>query len=399
MAVFMVGRQPIFDKSRKVYGYELLFREPGGLLADGDAMTADVLVRAGLDMGLSNLVGDKLAFVNATRPFLVGEQDLMLPPKQTVVEVPETVAHDREALAGCRRLVSDGYTVALDNCNWSWPNGPLVELISLVKLDVLAFSPARLVSEVPLFRSLGVELLAEKVETVEQFELCQELGFSLFQGYLLSRPEVVEGQSLSPGKLACLRLVNELYDPEADADYVRRVIEADAALAYRFLRLAGEGAARGLYRPVRSLKEAIVVLGLQKLRAWAMLMLLSGRGGTNSEQLHIAMTRARMAELLAAESDPELADSAFLVGLVSSLDLLLGLPLSEVLSRLALAEEVVAAVLEGDGFLGSVLDDVLAWERGGEGLKLHLSLHFSTMEKAYLSALAWANEVCSLAAT
>lgn len=395
----MVGRQPIFDKSRKVYGYELLFREPGGLLADGDAMTADVLVRAGLDMGLSNLVGDKLAFVNATRSFLVGEQDLMLPPKQTVVEVPETVAHDPEALAGCRRLVSDGYTLALDNCNWSWPSGPLFELVSLVKLDVLAFSPARLVSEVPLFRSLGVELLAEKVETVQQFELCQESGFSLFQGYLLSRPEVVEGQSLSPGKLACLRLVNELYDTEADADDVQRVIEADAALAYRFLRLAGEGAARGLYRPVRSLKEAVVVLGLQKLRAWAMLMLLSGRGGTNSEQLHIAMTRARMAELLAGESCPELADSAFLVGLVSSLDLLLGVPLSEVLSRLALAEEVVAAVLEGDGFLGSVLDDVLAWERGGEGLKPHLSLPFSTMEKAYVSALSWANEVCSLAAT
>lgn len=390
----MVGRQPIFDRARKVRGYELLFRGGGGV--QGDAMTADVLVHAGLDVGIADLVGSKMAFVNTTRPFLVGEQDILLPPEQTVIEVLGSVERDPEVLEGCKHLNEKGYTLALDDYDWANPEDPLLPIASIIKLDVLTLPKVALVAQAARFSRLPVELVAKRVETPDQFELCRDLGFGLFQGYLLSRPEVVEGKTLSPAKVTLLRLMNELCDPAVEAEDVQRIVETDAALAYRFLRLAGEGASRGLYRRVRSVREGVVLLGFQKLRAWLMLMLLSGAEGVSSEQLHIAMTRARMAELLGAEAQPGLGDPAFTVGLVSALELLLGAPMSEILEKLALADDIVGAVIEHAGPLGRILDDVLSWEFGGFGLDVQSGLPLADMERAYIEALTWATEACDL---
>lgn len=396
MSRFMVGRQPIFDTQLDVRGYELLFRDPGNARPGGDAMTADVLVRAGLDIGLQSLVGNKLAFVNATRPFLVGEQEIPFPPEQTVIEILESVAHDDDAVAGCRRLAKEGYTLALDDYDWVEDGDPLLELVSIVKLDILALSPQQLANEVERCLALGVELVAEKVETHEQMRDCRELGFQLFQGYLLSRPEVVEGQTLTPSRLTCLRIINSLCDPYASADDIQRIVETDAALSYRFLRLAGEGASRGMYRRISSVREGVVLLGHHRLRAWIMLMLLSGSSGGANEQLHITMTRARMAELMATRLAPRLADSAFTVGLVSALDLLLGAPLTKIIENLGLADELIDALLEKNGVLGKILADVLAWEMGGDELRLRSGLSLGSLERSYLEALAWSTEVCGL---
>lgn len=396
MSRFMVGRQPIFDTKLDVRGYELLFRDPGNARPGGDAMTADVLVRAGLDIGLQSLVGNKLAFVNATRPFLVGEQEIPFPPEQTVIEILESVAHDDEAAAGCRRLAKEGYTLALDDYDWADPRDPLLELVSIVKLDVLALSPDQLARDVERFLGLGMELVAEKVETHDQMRACRAMGFQLFQGYLLSRPELVEGQALTPSRLTCLRVIGELCDPYADADDIQRIVSTDAALSYRFLRLAGEGAARGMYRRISSVREGVVLLGHHRLRAWVMLMLLSGNSGGANEQLHITMTRARMAELMATRLAPRLSDSAFTVGLVSALDLLLAAPLPKIIDNLGLSDELVDALLEKSGVLGRVLADVLAWETGGDELRLRSGLSLGSLERSYLEALAWSTEVCGL---
>jgi EAL and modified HD-GYP domain-containing signal transduction protein len=140
----MVGRQPIFDSKLRVHGYELLFREPGPAQPDGDAMTADVLVRSGLDIGLGGLVGTKPAFVNATRSFLVGDHELPFSPEQVVIEVLEHVPRDAEVVAGCQRLAQSGYTLALDDYVWEGNQDPLLELASIIKLDVLALPSTEL---------------------------------------------------------------------------------------------------------------------------------------------------------------------------------------------------------------------------------------------------------------
>ncbi|MCL6092045.1 MAG: EAL domain-containing protein, partial [Actinobacteria bacterium] len=314
----------------------------------------------------------------------------------TVIEVPEGVNRDAEALAGCRRLVDKGYRLALDDYDWVNPEDPLLDVVCMVKLDVLSLPKVALVAQTARFSHAHVDLVAKRVETPEQLELCRELGFSLFQGYLLSRPEVVEGPALTPGKVTALRLMSELCDPGVETEDIQRIVETDAALTYRFLRLAGEGASRGLYRPVRSVREGVVLLGLQKLRAWVMLMLLSGAEGVSTEQLHIAMTRARMAELLGAKAQPGLADPGFTVGLVSALELLLGTPTPIILEKLVLADDIASAVVDHAGTLGRILDDVLSWEFGGFGLDVQSGFALADMESAYIEALSWANEACGL---
>lgn len=396
MSQFMVGRQPIFDAKLGVQGYELLFRDPTSPKLNGDAMTADVLVRAGLDVGLGGLVGDKLAFVNATRSFLVGEHEFPFPAAQTVVEILEGVAHDPEVIAGCRRLADNGYTLALDDYVWE-DNDPLLDLVSIVKLDVLALTPAQLAHAVDR-RPAGVALVAEKVETREQLKACQELGFDLYQGYLLSRPEVVEGQALSPSKLTCIRIIEKLCDPGTSASEVEAIVQTDPALSYRFLRVAGAGASRGLFRRLSSVRDAVVMLGQRRLRAWVTLMLLHGAREGSDELVAIAMTRARMAELMAGELDPGLVDSAFTVGLVSALDLMLQAPLAQVVGNLSLSADLEDALLGHTGVLGRVLADVLGWEVGGEELGLRSALLPAEVERCYVQALAWATELCRLLA-
>ncbi len=392
----MLGRQPIFDADLDVRGYGLAFRGPGATTTGSDVMTAEAIERAGLGSGLASIVGDKLAFVRVGRPFLVGELTVPFAAEQTVVEVPVSAGREEDALSGCRRLVEQGYTLALDGHRFGEPGDPLVELVSIVKLDVPALSKLEIAFDVERCAALGLKLVAENVQTHDQMSYCGDLGFELFQGYLLSRAEVVEGQALTPARVTCLNVVSQLSDANADANDIQRIVETDPALSYRFLRLAGEGASGGMYRRISSVREGVVLLGHQRLRALVTLMLLSGTSGGATEQLSITMSRARMCELIATRIAPRLSDSAFTVGLVSGLDLLLAAPIAGIVSTLNMADELVDAVLEKAGPLGGILDDVLAWEIGGEDLHLRSGLDHASLEQSYLEALAWATGVCGL---
>jgi EAL and modified HD-GYP domain-containing signal transduction protein len=397
MSSFMVGRQPIFNAKHAVRGYELLFREPSSPRPGGDAMTADVLVHAGLDLGLEKVVGSKRAFVNVTRPYLAGELEVPFSARQVVLEVLEDVPRDDEVVSGCRRLVTAGYTLALDDYLAGYDDDPLLELVSIVKLDVLQLRGKALDEAVARCSGYGAELVAEKVETPGQFQACQELGFDLYQGYLLSRPEVVPGRSLSASQATCARLLVKLSDPTTSFGEVERIVQTDASLSYRFLRAAGAGAARGLYRRVRSVRDALVLLGERRMRAWVALALLAGEHEGPEEHFNIAMSRARMAEEMAMSLAPVLVDNAFTVGLVSALDVLLGVSLAEVVTSLSLVPGLEAALLGHSGLLGAILSDVLSWELGGgPGLRLRSGLSARQVEGCYLRALAWATEACDV---
>lgn len=350
---FMVGRQPVFDEKLDVFGYELLFRDPGIGPVVGDVMTADVILRAGLDIGLGGLVGSGRAFVNATRPYLVGEREIPLPADQTVIEVLESVAHDAEVIAGCKRLVAEGYLLALDDYVWVEGDESLLELASIVKLDIIALSPMDLETHVERCSGTEARLLAEKVETMDQLELCQQLGFDLFQGYLLSRPVTVEGKSLDPSRLTCLRLIERLSDPDISARDIATIVEEDPGLSHRFLRAAATGAAQGMRKQLSSIREGVVLMGERRMRSWIILMLLSDLELTSVEHLRIAVTRARMCELVSTEIAVSRPDSVFTVGLVSALDVLLNTPLSNVVDNLSLTDELHAALIDHTGAWGA----------------------------------------------
>lgn len=393
MSHIHVGRQPIFDATLNVIGYELLYRgEPGQSWPGPDQMTSTVLVNSLLEIGLADLVGDKLAFLNVTRTFIVGDAILPVSPERTVLEILEHVQPDDEVIDACRRLRRRGYRLALDDFVLTEESERFLQVADIVKIDLLAMSAAEVETLAAHCQQYPVQLVAEKVETMEQLQMCAQLGFDLFQGYLLSRPLTLSQRSVEPGRLACLHLLGKLVSPDVDVAEIERIVRTDVGLSYRILRVAGSGAANGMARRIRSLREAVVLLGQRRLRRWVMLMLLADASNTPMEQVVIALARARMAEQLGALLPGVGADTGFTVGLLSALDLLLDTPIGRAVEPLPLGEDMRAAVCHHTGPLGPLVNCVLAHESGNPPAAPVLGLDPVVCLSAHLEAVAWSLE-------
>jgi EAL and modified HD-GYP domain-containing signal transduction protein len=401
----VVGRQPIFDSRRRVFGYELLFRqlcltepETGTRPVVNDLlMTPEVLFNS-LSIGIDRLVGDKQMFINGDRALLTGSLPLLLPPDRVVIEILETVRPEPEVIVGCKRLAARRFTLALDDFVWFDGAERLLELASIVKIDVLALDHDALRETLRHCREFEVRLLAEKVETAAQLRECTALGFDYFQGYLLARPDTVSGRSLDPASFARLQLVAQLLDEERDADELEAVIGREPALAHQVIRLAGLGAAHGLRREVSTLREALVLAGTRRLRSWASLVLMVSRGEVESERAMTALVRARMCELLAEPLGPLAAQQAFTVGMVASFDLLLGIALEKIVDALPLARELREAVLRKEGPLGGILAAVIDFQLGPVDRAPGHGAESLRLSRCWSEALRWAFDVSELAA-
>jgi len=396
----VVGRQPIFDRHMEIMGYELLFRSvgafvPNGSRALGDQMTADVLFSS-INIGIDRLVGDKKLFCNASRGVLVGEVPIVLPPERTVIEVLESVVVDDEVVSGCQRLLDEGYQLALDDFRWSSEMECLLERAQMVKIDIQDTQPSEVAKLIERCRPFGAKLVAEKVTTLDELHRCDQLGFHYAQGYLLARPQQVQGRALDIGKLSRLRMSARLLDTECPISDLEEIVRSDPAMSYQVLQLAGLGAAQGLRRNVKTIHEALVLLGWRRLQSWVSLLLIADKGRVSQEGVTNALTRARMCELISKDLDPSMSDEAFTVGMVSSFDLLLGMPLADVIEGLPLADEIRGALVHGDGFLGHLIADVSDYLLGHPETAVRSGLGEEVMSKASLQALMWAVELTSV---
>lgn len=388
-----VARQPIYQRDLTVQGYELLFRSAGASQAsfvDAEAATSATIARTFTAIGLDAIVGGRTAFVNVTRDFLLRDFALLLPPDRVALEVLEDVVVDDQLLACLGRLRQQGYRIVLDDFVYSPKLQPLVALAHAVKIDVLAHTPERLAEQVQLLAPSGVELVAEKVETYEELERCRELGFSLFQGYFFCRPKTLGNDQLAANRASKLELTARLQDPDIALDELESVIAYDAALSYRLLRYINS-AYFSLSHEVRSVQDALVLLGVGKVRAWASLMLLADVADGPRELLVTAMVRARMCERLATAAGA-VPHVAFTAGLFSVLDALVDRPMADALAQLPLSSRLMDALLRGEGPEGKLLGHVLAYERGafeaatnGNGAR--------ELGDAYLDAIAWSQAV------
>ena len=397
MPAVHVGRQPVYDRALDVVGYELLFRgHPTATSADrrDDLATTRVIVNTFMEFGLERLVGRRLAFVNLTRPFVVGQLPVPFVPGKAVLEVLETIPTDDEVVSGARALKEQGYSLALDD----WEDEPdrrsLLPLVDVVKMDISSCDPTELERRVRSLRSeFDLTLVAERIETAAEMDLCHRLGFDWFQGYFLLRPDVVTARTVAPSHLACLQLLGRLADPEIDLSEIESVVRADLGLNYRVLR-AANAASSGTVRRIESIRDALVMLGMQTLRSWMLLMVLSDATEPDSEQLTAAMTRARTCELVAQRAGGMRPESAFIVGLLSSLDTLLGLHMEVVVEKLPLSPELREALTSRTGQLGQVLRTVLALEdRDDDALTAaleHLLIDADDLTRDYLGAIGWA---------
>lgn len=368
MTKAFVGRQPIFGSNLEVDGYELLFRSGEKSFADikdGDVATANVLISAFADIGLDTLVGPKRAFVNLTRNLLVDGNLSCLPPDRLVLEILEDIPVDEETIAAITSLREQGFTIALDDFIFSPDLIPLIGLADIIKVEYPAIERDELPSHVEQIRALGdVKLLAEKVETQEDYELCKELGFDLFQGYFFCKPQVVSEKTMQSNVAAIIRVVNELQRPDISAARAESILQTDANLCYRLLRFVNS-VNSATTKEIESVRQAAVLMGIGRIRSLASMMLLSAVDDSKPRELiQVAMTRAKMCELLAeaaAESD---ADRFYTLGLFSVLDALLDQPMEEVVNKLPLSDEMRSALVERTGRLGEVLSTVIDYEQG-----------------------------------
>jgi c-di-GMP-related signal transduction protein len=361
-AQVVVGRQPITDRSGDVVAYELLHRSSGlqAVPTAGDRMTVEVVLGA-LSIGLDQLVGDKWMFCNAEHSVLTGRTPVSLPPERTVIEVLESVVIDDEVVEGCRRLVAAGFRLALDDFVWVPHAERLLELADVVKIDVLALTRADALALVARCRPYGVQLLAEKVETAEDLAWAMDAGFDYFQGYAIERPAVVHGRTVGASAAAQVDLALTMLTEDLDLDALEHTLRREPGLVVQILQLASFGSNRGLRRDVHTVREALMLLGTTRIRQWIGLTVLGSQTASTPDALVTALCRARMAELLApARGVP--SEVAFTAGLLSALDLLLGVTLTELDGTLDLEPRLKAAAIRREGPLGCLVSEVADYQ-------------------------------------
>jgi EAL and modified HD-GYP domain-containing signal transduction protein len=394
---FFLARQPIYDRGLNVYAYELLYRDQPGdaaQISDGDQATSQMLINTFLEMGAQAIAGDRPVFINLTRPFLTGVYPMPFDKRNLVLEVLEDIAVDASLVQAVKNLADEGYMIALDDFVYRPELESLIELAHVVKIDVQSVRGAALSEHVTRLARRRPRLLAEKVETPEDFDFCMQLGFELFQGYFFCRPRLVHGRRMPSSRVTALRLLNRLYSEDVGFDELEQIISQDVSLSFRFLRRINS-AHYGLPRKISSLRQAMTLLGLKQIRSIVTLIALARFEDKPHELILVAMIRARMCERLAALARLGDPHSFFIVGLLSIIDALMDTPMAELVANLPLDDEINAALLNREGRLGEVLASVERYERGDwDSLALdHLSRQ--QISDTYLESLHWAMEAAA----
>lgn len=396
-----VARQPIFDRSQSVYGYELLFREGfNSLLSEnnGDRATSTVLTNSFFLIGIESLTSGKRAFINFTRNLLLREVATTFPTHQIAVEVLETIRPDGPVLNACRRLKDAGYILALDDFAYQPEFIPLIELADIIKVDFLATpipERRRLVQEL---RNGRIRFLAEKVETKRDFEMALDFGYSYIQGYFFSRPDIVTARDIPGYKLNYLHTLYEINRPEIDIDVLDRIISHDLSLSYKLLRFINS-AFFGLRHRIHSIRHALVLLGQDEIRKWASLVTLTGMGEDKPHELAVLATvRAKFCELVARRiGRAETHTDMYLMGLFSLVDAFTDRPLAEILAQLPIADEAKQALLGETSSFSDIYHLVLAYEEADwqafGALAARLGLPESAGPEIYRQAVHWANQI------
>lgn len=396
MSEFLLGRQPILRTNLELHGYELLFRSDdkrSPSATPGAAATAQVLLNTLTTIGLENVVGEHLAFVNLTRGYVLGQYPLPVPPARAVLEILEDIDVDASVLTGIDRLVGEGFAIALDDyVDFDETLRPLLERADIVKVECLNRTPAELERTVRTLAEFDVELLAEKVETREQFEHCRDLGFNYFQGYFFAKPELMKGRGVAAGRMSLLQLVAELQNPSCNMERIEEIVRHDVGLSYRILRSVNS-AAYSIPRAVDSLREAIMYLGTSTVRSLVCLLLISRFDDKPRELVRTAMVRGKMCELLAGASGRADRHRFFTVGLLSALDALMNLEMPDVVGKMPLSEDLRAALLEHRGEMGRVLAGALAFEKGDWDALDQLGLPHAQIQDSWLGAVEWTTRI------
>jgi c-di-GMP phosphodiesterase len=403
MNEYLIGRQPIFNRNLDVVAYELLYRSGSNNRADvtnGDEATKQVIVNAFSNEGLDALVGkekEKKAYINATRNTLMDLKATpkLLPKDRVVIEVLEDIEIDQSIIDALKSLKKEGYSLALDDVVDVRKVGRLLDLASIIKFDLMGFVRQ---DEDDLYRMMhnfifslqgySLFLLAEKVETQAEYDMCRSFGFHLFQGYFLCKPTIVKGRKLDASRMVALRSISHLQDPNYDPKKMETIISQDVAMVNKLLKVINSGY-YAMPTPIKSIGQAITMLGSKQLAAWMTLMLMSTVDKPH-ELTTIALQRAKMCEGFARAKGFSHTETYFLVGLLSVLDALMDKSMDELVSDMPVSPDVIDALLTHSGAYGQILETVIAYEQGNWDHVLKLKLSSETIRSVYLDAIGTA---------
>lgn len=392
---FFLARQPILNRGQRLVAYELLFRDAGSSagarITDDAEATATVIAHAS-ELGMRQVVGDQLAFVNVDAVGLMSDFIRFLPNDKVILEILETVKATPEILARVSELKQAGFKFALDDViGQSDDVQKFTPLCDVIKVDIKDMQPGTLPALARVLKNPKQKLLAEKVETVEEFEQCMELGFEYFQGYYFARPVILSGKKISPSQMSVLNLLAML-DRDASSAEIERSVKHDALITLNLLRLVNTPAV-GARQRINSVGHALMVLGRRQLKRWLQILLYVKNGGTQeftSPLLQLATTRGKTMELMVEHRKPGQrvsADIGFTVGVMSLMDTLFSIHMRDVLESVNVLDEVRGALLHRSGDYGSMLSLIEHIEKGRDGRVLAQMLHQLELKPSELYAI------------
>ncbi|MCE3263703.1 MAG: diguanylate phosphodiesterase [Pseudoduganella sp.] len=398
---FFLARQPILNRSQRLVAYELLYRNAEvheAVVTDGAHATASVIAHAS-ELGMTQVVGDQLAFVNVDTTGLMSDFIHFLPNDKVILEVLESVQPTPEVLRRLQELKQAGYKFALDDvAGASDAVEALRPLMDVIKVDLKQIERGSLPALARSLRNPNQKLLAEKVETVEEFRECMELGFEYFQGYYFARPVILSGKKIAPSQLSIMRLL-DLLNQDADQREVERSVKHDPLISLNLLRLVNTPAVGARFR-INSVGHALIVLGRRQLQRWLQILLYVKGAEFDSPLLQMATTRGKTMELVMGQVRPAervAADIGFTVGIMSLMDALFSVRMGEILDCVNVLDEVRDALLHREGDYGDALRLIELIERAQEGPELTGILHKLELAPSALYALQreafeWVNE-------
>jgi EAL and modified HD-GYP domain-containing signal transduction protein len=390
----LLARQPIYNRSLEITGYELLFRagsaDQQANFTSGDKATSQVLLNAFGEAGLASICGEHPAFINFTKNLILNRPTFDV--KQYVIEILENIEVDDDLIRAVQEAKAGGAKLALDDFILDKNSVPLLHFVDIVKVDVLALKKTEIERFAKVFIPRGIIMLAEKVETYEMYQFCKDLGYEMFQGYFLSRPQIIKGRAMSDNKMVVLKLIIDLQNPQISVKAMTQTLSQDPQMSYKLLRLVNSAAFARINK-CTSLQQAISMLGLSHIRSWASLLALGNLDDKPLALRQTSLERAIICQKFGEYMGQRPSADYYTVGLFSLLDAFLDRPIEEIIKSLSLPQEMEDGVLLGNGPLGLALATAKCFQEGRlgdlsiEALSKH-NLDQPTMDKLYKESLA-----------
>ncbi len=400
-----VARQPIFTTKKKIFGYELLFRDsmenfvPANI--DGDKATSKLLSNSFFTIGLDVITGGKRAFINYTENLIVKKLPLMFPRESAVVEILEDVEPTEEVVRACRQMAARGYKIALDDFIYDPKMEPLMKLADIIKIDLMQTPMDRMEEYLEPISAFNAHLLAEKVETHEEFVRGVELGFKYFQGYFFCKPEIIQGKDIPSSQVTLLQIMAEANKENFDFNDVRKMIERDISISYKLMRYINSAYFRRI-REISTIKEALVLMGEKEIRRFISMVAMSNLAtGKPDELIVTSCIRAKFCELIGSDDGDGVNPSElFTLGLFSLIDAILDQPMQDIMGELPLKQEIREALVDGTGKMVNYLMLAEHYEKGNWDKVTEATTALGKDENAlpdiFIQACKWSHNFASI---